>query len=133
MLVFAVRGKKKHGGIYTPQKGFYDYHTMQPVWVAEMAGDCLLGEDDGVQVGSKAYIFDIFELEPIPLPKDVLEGYVQCSEFADAADEIYAESQEYDGVIEANVIHENSLIGVEETAWKGPNSSLVSPKSMSLP
>lgn len=122
ILVFAVRGKRKFGRFYTPTKGSYaDYFQHQTVWMAEFGEDCRI-RAEGAAVGRKGYVVDCFELEDVaaelwPTYRAVLPKAV--------TDEILAEAKEYDGVITANVIHEDSIFALEETErWESlPSTS----------
>lgn len=113
LLVFVVRGKQKVKGLWTPQKGsFADYHELATVWVADMAKDCHCLVD-GVGLGAKCYLRDVFELEP--LPTHIAKTYAPIVDFSD---EMLKMVDETGGSIEANIIHESSLIGIEESSWK---------------
>ena len=125
MLVFAVRGKRKFQGFYTPQVGNYaDHYQLQSVWIAEMGEGCN-SPKDGIQIGTKACVLDVYELET--LPKDVFQHYY--SRNPDLFRGVIEEAKEYDGVITSEVIHEDSLVGVVEDACQIlSNSPLVGPK-----
>lgn len=104
LLVYAVRGRKKYKGFYTPQKKSYaDYFELVPVWVSQIGDNCKV-VNDGVAVNSKCYLLDAFELEPVPLVD--LESYPVPQEAVD--DMINNE-----GFLEFNLIHENALMGME--------------------
>lgn len=129
LLVFAVRGKGKIKGIWTPQKGSYaDYHEPVTIWIADMNEDCHCIVD-GVGLGAKCYLRDVFELEP--LPTYVAEGYAPIIDFSQ---EMLKVVDETGGSIEANTIHETSLIGIEESSWKkNPRLSWDKPSSEEPP
>ncbi len=66
-LVFAVRGKKKLGGLYTaPVKGsIADFHAVIPVTIAAMGDGCHIAKE-GAAVGSKGYVIDAYEFTDVP-------------------------------------------------------------------
>lgn len=113
VLAFAIRGKKKLGSFYAPQKNHYaDYFEHQEVWIAEMGAGCKI-EAEGAAVGRKGFIVDSFELEEIPLSllwptyKAILPKAV--------VDEILTEAKRTEGYVAANLIHEDSIFALEET------------------
>ena len=113
ILVFAVRGKQKYKGIITPQKQSYsDYHDLVPVWIAEFGSDCSLPEE-GVGLGAKCYLRDVFELEA--LPSYVTESYAPVVDFTE---EILKEVDQTLGIVQPCIVHESSLLAVEESSWK---------------
>jgi hypothetical protein len=118
MLVFAVRGKKKIGSLYSPTKsGYSDYFEMQPVWIAEMASAKL---SNAVVIGDMGYVLDVYELEDLPAD---LWGHYRRTLPAATVSAIEQEAHDTDGVICANVIHEDSLLGIEEGPWRGESLS----------
>lgn len=112
ILVFAVRGKRKVGSLYSPTRGSYaDYHEVQPVWVAELGEGCHIGKE-GVALGSKGFVIDAYELED--LSWNLWYSYRKIlPEFR--VQEIESEAEAFDGFITANVLHEDSIFAVEET------------------
>lgn len=112
VLIFAVRGKRKIGNLYSPTKGAYsDFHEHQAVWLAEFGPGCVI-QGEGAVVGSKGYIIDAFELEDVP--HRVWGDYVPLLPQA-IVQEILDEAKKTDGFITANVIHEDSIFALEET------------------
>lgn len=121
MLVFAIRGKRKIGSFYSPLRGNYsDYHELQPVWIAEIGPESRL--EGEVFVGDLGYILDVYELEDLAL--SLWPSYRKTLP-ASVVSAIEKEARDTDGGIYANIIHEDSLVGIEEeTLWKKPTSSL---------
>lgn len=123
-MVFAVRGKKKVGSLLTPMKGNYsDHYQLQKVWIAEIGDGCVTPLE-GVQIGTKACVLDVYDLET--LPKNVFTEYY-CRE-PDKFAEVVEEAKREDGYITTEIIHENSLVGVVEgEEWSRQNLNLASP------
>jgi hypothetical protein len=122
ILVFAIRGKKKFGGLYVGVRGDYGaFHEVQPVWFAAFGDDCRIMAE-GAAVGRKGYVVDAFELEMVPA-----SAWAKAAEVLPeiARDEILAEAALHDGTITANIIHENSVFGLEEDPWTPPPPSLL--------
>lgn len=112
VLAFAVRGKRKVGSLYTPTRGSYaDYFQHQAIWLADFGSSCTV-LNEGATVGSKGYIIDAFELEDVP--SHLWAEYVPRLPPA-VVKEIMSEAAQYDGMITANVIHEDSIFALEET------------------
>lgn len=110
MLVFAVRGKRKMGSIITPQKGNYsDYFQLQNLWVAEIGPECVTAKQ-GVEIGSKVCILDVYDMEELPL--NVFESYY--SKTPEMFQAVVDEAERHGGYITSEVIHENNLIGLVE-------------------
>lgn len=127
--MFAIKGKEKFNGIFTPQKNsFADYYDLMKAWVADFGPDCII-PSEGVGLGSIVYLKDAFELTP--LPRLVAETY---SKIVDFGDDIAAEINDTGGHALACVVHESALMGVEEStcqtnpklSWGLPNSELPS-------
>jgi len=114
LLVFAIRGQEKFKGFYTPQKNsFADYYQgLCPVWIADMSPDCDCVKE-GMGLGAKAYVQDVFDLDPIS-PK-IVKAYGPKVSFQK---EILETLDSTGGRIEANVIHESSIVGMEESSWR---------------
>lgn len=110
LMVFAVRGKRKFKGIYTPQIGHYaDYFQLQKVWVAEMGPDCKTPAE-GVKVGTMCAILDVYDLESLDV--DVFEAYRSAN--PELFDKVAEEAAEHDGYITCEILHEASLVGIWE-------------------
>jgi hypothetical protein len=141
LLVFAVRGKRKVGSLYSPTKGsLSDYSQVQTVWVAELGEDCAIASE-GVVPGSKGFVIDSYEFEDV--------GLVLWPEYRkllplDVVGAIEREAEQFDGIITANVIHQASIFAIEEkesvcqamkgssqtSEWKTTKeSSSINPKS----
>lgn len=110
LLAFAVRGKRKVGTLYSPTRGSYsDYHETQPIWIAEIGPESKIALE-GVVVGTKGYVIDAYELEDLP---DYLWTEYRARLPKEVVDQIEKEAFEFDGVITANIIHEDSVFAVE--------------------
>lgn len=111
LLVFAVRGKRKIGSFYTPTKGSVaDFHIGQPVWIAEMGPDVQIAAE-GAKVGSKGYVIDSYEYDPISV--NLWPTYSKLLPPHRVA-EIEKEAQDGDGYISANILHGNSIFALED-------------------
>lgn len=103
-----------------PTKGFYaDHHELMAVWIGELGADCNCLKE-GIGVGAKCYVLDTYELGT-DLPFEVAATYGPRMPFKE---EILEEARRSDGKVEAFIIHENSLVAMEEGSWrKNPISS----------
>lgn len=126
LLVFAVRGKRKLGSFYMPTKGSVaDYHDLQPVWIAEIGGESRLGDE--IKVGDLGYILDVYELEDLPIG---LWPHYRARLPAEVVAAVEKEALDGDGFICGNIIHEDSLIGIEEDdTWKKESLAWASRRS----
>lgn len=112
-LVFAVRGKRKIGTLFSPTKGALgDFNQVQPIWVGELGINCKIAQE-GVTIGSKGYVHDAYDLDDLgqelwPSYREILPAHVTA--------EIEKEALEGDGYISANVINEASIFAIEEPA-----------------
>jgi hypothetical protein len=114
LLVFAVRNKKMMNGIIIATKGFYaDHHELMAVWIGEMGEGCNCLKE-GIGVGAKCYVLDTYELGT-DLPFEVAATYGPKMPFKE---EILEEARRTSGKVEAFIIHENSLVAMEESSWK---------------
>lgn len=114
LLVFAVKNKKKFKGFYTPTKSSYaDYYELMEVWIADMGPECHC-ITEGVGLGAKCYLLDVYELDT-QVPLNIMKMYGDKVNFGE---DIMKIAEDYDGDIEAFVIHENSLIAMDESTWK---------------
>ena len=103
ILVAAVRGKKLFKGLYTPQaQSWTDFFELLPVWVLDYGKGCRLQKE--VPLGTQCVILDSYELDPLPVQDLNYDVPKACIE----------EAEKYDGIIEFNIIHEDSLVGVVE-------------------
>ena len=113
VLAFAVRGKKKMGSFYTPQKNHYaDYFEHQEIWIAELGSACRIAAE-GAVVGSRGFIVDSFELEEIPL--SILWPTYKAILPKAVTDAILAEAARTEGQVVANLVHEDSIFALEDT------------------
>lgn len=119
VLVFAVRGKRKVGSLYSPTVGsLADYHEVQPIWLTDFGKDCKIVRE-GASAGVKGFIIDAYELEDLPLylwyhyRKHLPEQVVQ---------DIESEAKAFDGFITANVVHEDSIFAIEEPSGRAATS-----------
>ncbi len=113
LLVFAVRGKRKVGSFYTPTRGSVaDFHVTQELIVAELGEGCAIAQE-GVTVGTKGYIIDSYEYDPVPM--NLWPTYREILPPARVA-ELEGDAAKFDGFITCNVLHENSIFAVEEVA-----------------
>lgn len=114
LLVFAVVGKEKYKGLYTPTKSSYsDYTETMEVWIAGMGPDCKCVED-GIGLGARCYLLDYYELET-EIPFHIMQEVATKVNFEDG---IMKSATESGGTIKAYIIHENSLVLMEEDSWK---------------
>lgn len=110
-LVFAVRGKRKIGSFYSPTKGaLADYNQVQPLWIAELGDGCRIAKE-GAVVGSKGFVHDVYEYEDVGV--NLWPTYRQLLPKAVVA-EIEKEVLDTDGILTANVLHENSIFALED-------------------
>lgn len=127
ILVFAIRGKKKLGTLYTSAKikDYSSFHEVQPVWFAAFGDDVRIRKE-GVEIGRKGYIQDAFELEMIPA-----SAWAATAQLLPEAtrNEILAEAELHDGTITANIVHEDSIMALEEDPWTPPKTL---PSTLSL-
>lgn len=109
VLAFAIRGKRKIGSLYSPTRGSYsDYYDVQPIWLAEFGDGCKI-RSEGVDVGDKGFILDVFELEDLPA---YFWGFYRNRLPEASVAEIEKEVEETDGFIMAQIVHEDSIFAV---------------------